>query len=57
VTEVGVHMRPRASGVSSASVFTSMWYLVRVMAALRVQRYRPSGRRAVRLTHWESEPQ
>jgi glycosyltransferase involved in cell wall biosynthesis len=57
VAEVGVRMRPRSAGVSSASVFTSMWYLIRVMAALRVQRYRPSGRRAVRLTHWESEPQ
>lgn len=57
VAEVGVSMRPRSAGVSSASIFTSIWYLIRVMAALRVQRYRPSGRRAVRLTHWESEPQ
>jgi glycosyltransferase involved in cell wall biosynthesis len=57
VAEVGVSMRPRSAGVSSASVLTSMWYLFRVMAALRVQRYRPSGRRAVRLTHWEREPQ
>jgi glycosyltransferase involved in cell wall biosynthesis len=57
VAEVGVRMRTRTAGVSSASVLTSMWYLIRVMAALRIQRYRPSGRRAVRLTHWESEPQ
>jgi glycosyltransferase involved in cell wall biosynthesis len=57
VAEVGVRMRPRLSGVSSASVFTSMWYLIRVMAALRIQRYRPTGRRVVSLTHWESEPQ
>jgi glycosyltransferase involved in cell wall biosynthesis len=57
VAEVGVRMRPRSSGVSSASVFTSMWYVIRVMAALRVQRYRATGRRVVRLTHWESEPQ
>ena len=56
VVEVGVQMRPRSSGVSSASLFTSMWYVIRVMAALRIQRYRPSGRRAVRLTHWETEP-
>jgi glycosyltransferase involved in cell wall biosynthesis len=55
VVEVGVHMRPRASGLSSASTFTSMWYVVRVMSALRVQSYRPSGRRAVRHTQWEND--
>lgn len=54
VVEVGVRMRPRASGLSSASTFTSMWYVVRVLAALRVQSYRPSGRRAVQHTHWEN---
>jgi hypothetical protein len=54
VVEVSVHMRPRASGLSSASSLTSMWYVVRVMAALRVQSYRPSGRRAVHHTQWEN---
>jgi hypothetical protein len=56
VAEVAVRMRPRASGVSSASTVSSMWYVVRVMAALRVQSYRTSGRRAVQHTHWESWP-
>jgi glycosyltransferase involved in cell wall biosynthesis len=54
VAEVGVRMRPRASGLSSASTFRSMWYVVRVMAALRVQSYRPIGRRKVEHTHWEN---
>jgi glycosyltransferase involved in cell wall biosynthesis len=56
VAEVAVRMRPRSSGVSSASTVSSMWYVVRVMAALRVQSYRTSGRRAVQHTHWESWP-
>jgi glycosyltransferase involved in cell wall biosynthesis len=56
VAEVGVRMRPRSSGISSASAVSSMWYVVRVMAALRVQSYRPHGRRVVRHTQWESEP-
>lgn len=55
VAEVGVHMRPRFSGVSSAGTVSSMWYVVRVMAALRVQSYRPSGRRVVEHTQWESD--
>jgi glycosyltransferase involved in cell wall biosynthesis len=54
VTEVAVHMRPRLSGASSASTMTSMWYVVRVMAALHVHSYRPSGRRVVQHTQWES---
>ncbi len=56
VVEVGVRIRPRSSGVSSASFFTSMWYFIRVTAALRVQLHRPTGRRVVRVTYWESEP-
>ncbi len=56
VAEVGVRMRPRASGVSSASAFASMWYVMRVLAAMRIQRFRPTGRRVVRLTHWEAGP-
>jgi glycosyltransferase involved in cell wall biosynthesis len=55
VAEVGVRMRPRSSGISSASAASSMWYVVRVMAALRVQSYRPNGRRLVLHTQWESE--
>jgi glycosyltransferase involved in cell wall biosynthesis len=54
VAEVGVRMRDRSSGVSSASTLSSMWYVVRVMAALRVQSYRPTGRRAVDQTYWET---
>jgi glycosyltransferase involved in cell wall biosynthesis len=53
VAEVEVRMRPRFSGISSASTVSSMWYVVRVMAALRVQSYRPSGRRVVEHTQWE----
>jgi glycosyltransferase involved in cell wall biosynthesis len=53
VAEVDVHMRPRLSGISTASSMSSMWYVVRVMAALRVQSYRPNGRRAVEHTQWE----
>jgi glycosyltransferase involved in cell wall biosynthesis len=56
VAEVGVHMRPRLSGISSASSASSMWYVVRVMAALRVQNYRATGRRVVEHTQWESWP-
>jgi glycosyltransferase involved in cell wall biosynthesis len=55
VAEVSVRMRPRASGVSSASTFSSMWYVLRVMGALRVQSYRTTGRRAVQHTQWESD--
>ena len=57
VREVAVQMRQRSSGVSSASVLSSMWYVIRVMTALRLDRFRPTGRRVVRLTLWESEPQ
>jgi glycosyltransferase involved in cell wall biosynthesis len=53
VTEVGVHMRQRSAGVSTASSFASLWYLVRVMAALWLLRYRPTGRRVVQMTLWE----
>jgi hypothetical protein len=53
VAEVEVSMRPRFSGISSASTLGSMWYVLRVMAALRVQSYRPSGRRVVEHTQWE----
>ena len=56
VTQVGVHMRPRAAGVSTSSSLTSIWYLVRVIAALWLQRFRPTGRRVVRVTLWESGP-
>jgi glycosyltransferase involved in cell wall biosynthesis len=56
VAQVGVHMRPRASGVSTSSSFKSIWYLVRVIAALWLQRFRPEGRRVVRVTLWESGP-
>jgi glycosyltransferase involved in cell wall biosynthesis len=55
VQEISVRMRPRFSGVSSAGTVSSMWYVVRVMAALRVQSYRPHGRRVVEHTHWEHE--
>ena len=55
VAEVGVRMRPRFSGVSSAGTLDSMWYVLRVMAALRVQSYHQTGRRAVEHTHWERE--
>jgi glycosyltransferase involved in cell wall biosynthesis len=53
VVEVPVEMHEREAGVSSASPVAAAWYLVRVMAAVRLQRYRPAGRRVVRLTFWE----
>jgi hypothetical protein len=56
VVEVPVEMRAREAGVSSASSISSAWYLVRVVAAMWLQRYRPTGRRVVRLTQWETEP-
>jgi glycosyltransferase involved in cell wall biosynthesis len=56
VREVAVEMREREAGVSSASVISSSWYLVRVVAAVWLQRYRPTGPRVVRLTLWEGEP-
>lgn len=56
VIEVPVRMRPRAAGISSASSIASCWYLVRVVAALWLQRNRPTGRRAVLMTFWEHEP-
>jgi glycosyltransferase involved in cell wall biosynthesis len=56
VQEVPVSMREREAGVSSASVLASSWYLVRVVAAVWLQRYRPTGPRVVRLTLWEGEP-
>jgi glycosyltransferase involved in cell wall biosynthesis len=53
VIEVDVRMRPRAAGVSTASSLASVWYLMRVVAALWLARFRPTGRRVVQLTHWE----
>jgi hypothetical protein len=48
-------MRAREVGVSTASPIASAWYLLRVVAAVWLQRHRPSGRRVVSLTLWESE--
>jgi glycosyltransferase involved in cell wall biosynthesis len=56
VVQVGVRMRPRAAGVSSSSSAASVWYLVRVVAAVWLQRFRPTGRRVVRVTLWETPP-
>lgn len=56
VVEVPVKMRAREVGVSTASSVSSAWYLVRVVAAVWLQRYRPTGRRVVSLTQWEREP-
>jgi glycosyltransferase involved in cell wall biosynthesis len=56
VVEVPVEMRRREAGVSSASSIASVWYLVRVVAAIWLQRYRPTGRRVVSMTRWESQP-
>jgi glycosyltransferase involved in cell wall biosynthesis len=53
VQEVGVSMRPRAAGISTASGLASVWYLVRVVAALWLARFRPTGRRVVQMTLWE----
>jgi len=55
VTEVPVEMRPRDAGVSSASALSSGWFLIRVVAAVWLQRYRPTGRRVVPLTRWEGD--
>ena len=49
-------MRPRAAGVSTSSSLTSIWYLVRVIAALWLQRFRPTERRVVTVTLWEGTP-
>jgi hypothetical protein len=56
VVEVPVEMRAREEGISTASSISSSWYLLRVVAAVWLQRYRPRGRRVVSLTRWESEP-
>ena len=56
VVEVPVGMRAREEGISTASSISSSWYLLRVVAAVWLQRYRPRGRRVVSLTRWESEP-
>jgi glycosyltransferase involved in cell wall biosynthesis len=56
VVEVPVEMRPRAVGVSTASSVSSAWYLIRVVAAVWLQGFRPVGRRVVHLTLWEREP-
>jgi glycosyltransferase involved in cell wall biosynthesis len=56
VVEVPVEMRARGMGVSTASPFASAWYLVRVVAAVWLQRWRPTGPRIVRLTLWEGDP-
>jgi len=55
VVEVPVQMRVRGDGVSSASPISSAWYLVRVVAAVWLQRYRPTGRRVVPLSRWEGD--
>ena len=44
VAEVSVRMRPRFSGISSASTISLLWYVARVMAA--VLEYRVIGRAA-----------
>ena len=46
-------MRPRAAGVSTASSLASVWYLVRVVTALWLARFRPTSRRVVQMTLWE----
>jgi glycosyltransferase involved in cell wall biosynthesis len=56
VVEVPVEMRARDHGVSTASSLSSAWYMIRVVAAVWLQRYRPAGRRVVRLTLWEADP-
>ncbi|HEY3723333.1 MAG TPA: glycosyltransferase family 2 protein [Acidimicrobiia bacterium] len=53
VVEIGVHMRPRAAGVSSATTLASIWYLVRVRCALWLQSHRPADARRVQMTLWE----
>jgi glycosyltransferase involved in cell wall biosynthesis len=53
VMEVEVHMRPRVAGVSTASSVASAWYLVRVVTAVWLARFRPTGRRVVQMTLWE----
>jgi glycosyltransferase involved in cell wall biosynthesis len=55
VVEVPVEMRARETGVSTASSLASAWYLVRVVMAVWLQHYRPTGRRVVRLTLWEGD--
>jgi glycosyltransferase involved in cell wall biosynthesis len=57
IVQVGVRMRPRAAGISTSSSLASVWYLVRVIAAVWLQRFRPEGRRVVRVTLWERGPQ
>ena len=52
--EVPVEMRVRGSGVSSASPISSAWYLIRVVAAVWLQRYRPRPP-VVPLTRWEGD--
>ncbi|MDP9334165.1 MAG: glycosyltransferase family 2 protein [Actinomycetota bacterium] len=56
VVEVPVEMRARDHGVSTASSLASAWYLIRVVAAVWLQHYRPTGRRVVHLTLWETDP-
>jgi hypothetical protein len=56
VVEVPVEMRARDHGVSTASSLASAWYLLRVVAAVWLQQYRPTGRRVVHLTLWETDP-
>jgi glycosyltransferase involved in cell wall biosynthesis len=55
VVEVPVAMRAREIGVSTASSLSSAWYLIRVIMAVWLQRYRPTGQRVVRLTLWEGD--
>ena len=56
VTEIPATMRAREVGVSTASSISSAWYLIRVVAAVWLQGFRPSGRRVVHLTLWEKDP-
>ena len=53
VIEISVHMRRRMAGVSSATTLESIWYLIRVRAALWLQSHRPTGPRTVQMTLWE----
>jgi glycosyltransferase involved in cell wall biosynthesis len=53
VSEVAVRMRPRAAGVSTASSIASVWYLVRVVTAVWLTRFRTTDRRVVQMTLWE----
>jgi glycosyltransferase involved in cell wall biosynthesis len=55
VVEVPVAMRARQSGVSTATSIAAAWYLIRVVAAVWLQRFRSTDPRIVRLTLWEGD--